>query len=359
MSNAKGDSKKDTIEKHHEQIADGRPFKHDDTSVNAADVKKFQLTNTSRHSGSAGGDQDHSLEIHGFGAHASGKSKLTEKDLQAHPKKHTLLLKAGVQETVVTDHAYLEQIASLSPAEQTKIIGGGLTAFSKELSTQQTKIGAATAAGVKSELDEINQNGLKLAKNLTDIWQFSHDYQHNKPAAYKSAALAVDALSKSVVGGVRIIDIAAAYIKTVGKTGEYSKPFHDLAWLGDQIDTRWAALTPEKQAKITAKLTTEYLGDLASGFVFGKLLKGQKLTEALQDMGAAATSMNSKSREKAGQCISKLLDELLIEPAQAAEHAHKPGFSKEDFEEIAKPLHKVAHELTVETKDNSREKKKT
>lgn len=359
MSNAKGESKKDTVEKHHEQTADGRPFKHNDTSVHASDVQKFQLTNSSRHSGSAGGDQDHSLEIHGFGVHASGKSKLTEKDLQGPSKKHTLLLKAGVQETVITDHAYLEQIAALSHAEQTKIIGGGLTAFNKELSTQKSKIGAATAAGVQSEFDEMNQNGLKLAKNLAGIWQFSHDYQHDRPAAYKSAALAVDALSKSVVGGVRIIDIAAAYIKTVGKTGEYSKPFHDLAWLGDQIDKRWAALTPEKQAKITAKLTTEYLGDLATGFVFGKLLKGQKLTQALQDMGAAAATMNSKSREKAGQCIAKFLDELLVEPVQAAEHAHKPAFSKKDFEEIAKPMHKVAHEVAVETKEDGREKKKT
>ncbi|GEM_PF-1046639 len=341
MSDAKGNSKKDTAEKHHDQGGENRPFKHGDTSVHAADVQKFQQTNSSRHSGSAGGDQDHSLEIHGFGGHASGKSKLTEKDLQPANKKqkHTLLLKASVQETVITDHAYLEQIAALSPAEQTKVIGGGLTAFGHELTKQQTKIGAAAATGVQSEFDEMNENGRKLANNLAGLWQFSHDYQHDKPKAYKSAAGAVDALSKSVVGGVRIIDIAAAYIKTVGTSGEYSKPFHDLAWLGNQIDKRWEALTPEKQAKLTAKLTTEYLGDLATGFLLGKLLKGQKLTEALQDMGEAAATMSGKSREKAGLCISKLLDEILLEPAEA--------------------VHKVAHEVTTETKEGGQEKKKS
>ena len=63
----------------------GRAFDAGTRNVESAQVKAAENANPHRHSGSAGGDQEHSLEIVGFGATVSRKTQLTEKDLPKVP----------------------------------------------------------------------------------------------------------------------------------------------------------------------------------------------------------------------------------------------------------------------------------
>lgn len=63
----------------------GRAFDTGTRNVESAQVKAAENANPDRHNGSAGGDQEHSLEIVGFGATVSRKTQLTEKDLPKVP----------------------------------------------------------------------------------------------------------------------------------------------------------------------------------------------------------------------------------------------------------------------------------
>lgn len=134
MSDLEAKPNTDKAEKPAEKHA-SKSFEAADRNVDAAKVKEAHLTNRDHHSGSAGGDQEHSIEIVGFDAVVSRKTKLTEKDLAHKPAqdvattKESPTLKARVEETVVTPQGVFEKIAALPLDKQAQIIGIGIGAY--------------------------------------------------------------------------------------------------------------------------------------------------------------------------------------------------------------------------------------
>jgi len=99
-----------------------------EVNVGAAQVKAIQDGNPNRHNGSAGGDQDHSLEIFAYGDVVKRDSKLTEKDI----KQGSAMLQGRVEQKASTEQGVLEQIAALPMDEQAQVIGAGIQAYSQE-----------------------------------------------------------------------------------------------------------------------------------------------------------------------------------------------------------------------------------
>ncbi|MDQ5935346.1 MAG: hypothetical protein QG574_2652 [Cyanobacteriota bacterium erpe_2018_sw_21hr_WHONDRS-SW48-000092_B_bin.40] len=62
----------------------------------------------------------------------------------------------------------------------------------------------------------------------------------------KIAALPLNSLRSGVGRGVRLWQVSDAYLGDIGATGDYAKPLNDIAWLGQQIDKRWQAMSPEE-----------------------------------------------------------------------------------------------------------------
>ncbi len=227
------------------------------------------------------------------------------------------LLKVNAAENIDTEQeetSSIERIAALPIDKQAQVIGAGILAYQQEMSRQQFQIMVGTIAGVGDGAVSLAKGAEEAAKTLGEIWQFSQEVMLNDPTAIEKAGKAGEAIGKTLVGGVRLWQVSEAYLGDIGATGDYSKPFKDISWLGEQIDQRWNAMTPAEQSRLAAKLSTEFLGGLAAGFGIAKLAKSEKITGVLEELGAAANELGGKSKKKVGKFISGLLDEITPQP---------------------------------------------
>lgn len=328
MSELESKKKTEQAEKlldNHADKGEQRAFGAAERNVDVARVSEIQNANPDRHSGSAGGDQDHSLEIIGFGATISRQTKLTEKDLAKDRARdltrdlaidgtapnEPYVLKGRVVEDALTPQAVLEKIAALPLDKQVQVVGAGIAAYQQELDHQRFRIFVGTVAGVGDGVVGLAEGVEGLGKAVCEVAQFSREVMDNDPRAADRAAKAGEVVGKVLVGGVRLWQVTDAYLGDIGATGDYAKPLKDIAWLGQQIDQRWQAMSPEEKSKLTAKLAVENLAGLAVGFGTTKLAKSMKVTEALEQLGADASQLGSGVREKAGKFISSMLDELM------------------------------------------------
>lgn len=333
----------------------GRAFDASTRNVESAQVKAAENANPHRHSGSAGGDQEHSLEIVGFGATVSRKTQLTEKDLPKVPieletpksfyatesadKKH-LTLKGGVEEVVVTPQAILERIGSLPLEIQAQIVGAGIMTFKQELDHQEYRIFVGAVAGFGDAAVSLTEGVENLGKSVCALAEFSRELATNDPAALDKAAQAKEAAGKLFVGCVGLFTIADSYLGDVGATGDYAKPFRDIAWLGHKIDERWQAMSPEEKTRVVTKAATENLAGLAVGLGTAKLAKSMHVVEALEHLGKDASQLGGAARAKSGKFIESMLDELLPQPMGVTPDGHLmpiPRTPKDSFVEVLKP----------------------
>ncbi|CAN5316094.1 hypothetical protein BH11CYA1_BH11CYA1_41080 [soil metagenome] len=348
---------KRTLE-HDEKALDssnGRAFDAGTCNVESAQVKAAENANPNRHSGSAGGDQEHSLEIVGFGATVSRKTQITEKDLPKVPtetetpksfyatesadKKH-LTLKGSVEEVVVTPQAILERIGSLPLDKQAQIVGTGIVTFQQELDHQKYRIFVGAVAGFGDAAVSLTEGVENLGKSVCAVAEFSKELVTNDPAALDKAAQAKEATGKLFVGCVGLFTIADSYLGDVGATGDYAKPFRDIAWLGQKIDERWQAMSPEEKTRIVTKAATENLAGLAVGLGTAKLAKSMHVVEALEQLGKDASQLGGAARAKSGKFIESMLDELLPQPMGVTPDGHLipiPRTPKDSFVEVLKP----------------------
>ncbi len=351
-----------------------RAFDTGTRNVESAQVKAAENANPDRHSGSAGGDQEHSLEIVGFGATVSRKTQLTEKDLPKVPtkqespksfyatesadKKH-LTLKGGVEEVVITPQAILERIGSLSLDKQTQIVGTGIVTFQQELDHQKYRIFVGAVAGFGDAAVSLTEGVENLGKSVCAVAEFSRELATNDPAAIDKAAQAKEAAGKLLVGCVGLFTIADSYLGNVGATGDYTKPFRDIAWLGQKIDERWQAMSPEEKTRVVTKAATENLAGLAVGLGTTKLAKSMHVVEALEQLGKDASQLGGAARAKSGKFIESMLDELLPQPMGVTPDGHLmpiPRTPKDSFVEVVKPKAPNENVMLSQADDLNRDK---
>jgi len=231
------------------------------------------------------------------------------------------VIKTGVEYQVgqppeVTEHSLFARIGSLPLDQQAQVIGAGIKAFSGEMSHQQFRIGVGAITGLGEGVVGLAQGAESLGNAIIGVAQFSRDVMSNSPAAAETAGKACDSVSKLLTSGIKVYSAAEGYLESVGaatNVGDYGKALRDVAWLGQQINSRWEAMTPEEKTKLTTQLAVENLGGLAVGFGIGKIAKSEKIVETLEAMGTEVSTMGAGSREKAGQFISRMLDKLMPE----------------------------------------------
>ncbi|MBA4026697.1 MAG: hypothetical protein C0473_00495 [Cyanobacteria bacterium DS3.002] len=238
------------------------------------------------------------------------------------PQTEGKVLQTGIEYQVeikpeITEQNLFERIGALPLDQQAQVIGAGIKAYSGEMSHQQFRIGVGAIAGLGDGVVGLAEGAENLGKTILDVAQFSRDVMANDPAAVETAGKAGEALGKLLVGGIHIISASDAYLGSLGAAstvGDYGKVLRDVSWLGQQMNSRWEAMSPEEKTRLTARLATENLGGLAVGFGTDKLAKSIKITEALEALGTEASTMGSGAREKAKRLISQMADELMPQP---------------------------------------------
>ncbi|MBA4075885.1 MAG: hypothetical protein C0508_12660, partial [Cyanobacteria bacterium PR.023] len=221
------------------------------------------------------------------------------------------------QQPEVTEQNLFERIGALSLDQQAQVIGAGIKAYNGELTHQQFRIGVGAITGLGDGVVGLAQSAESLGSSIIGVAQFCRDVMTNDPAAIDTAGKAGESLGKLMVGGIHVFEAADAYLGSLGAAttlGDCGKGLRDVAWLGQQMNQRWEAMSPEEKTMLATKLTVENLGGLAVGFGADRLAKSVKITEALEALGTEASAMGSGVREKASKLISRMADELMPQP---------------------------------------------
>jgi len=217
----------------------------------------------------------------------------------------------------VTESSLFEKIAALPLDQQAQVIGAGIKAYSREMTHQQFRIGVGMITGLGDGVVGLAQGAESLGNTIIGVAQFSRDVMANDPAALDTAGKAGESIGKLLVSGVHVYSAAETYLESIGaatNVGDYGKALRDVAWLGQQVNSRWESMSPEEKTKLVTKASVESLGGMAVGFGTDKLAKSIKITEALEALGAEASTMGPSVREKTQNLIARLQYELAPDP---------------------------------------------
>lgn len=306
-----------------EKLAENHAPKELDAAERTVDptkLKEIQNANPDRHNGSAGGDQDHSLEIVGFGATVSRKNQLTEKELVNKPAhdfasaKDSPTLKARVEETAITPQGVLERIAALPLDKQARLICTGIGAYWHEIDHQQYEILVASATGIGKGVGGLLEGAIVLVKCAGELAHFSRELLDNKPIAQEKAAKAGEAFGKLLVSGIKVVEVCDHYLGGLGAAayeGDNTKALRDISWLGHELDRCWRSMNPAQQTELATQLGTETLGGMMLGAGIHRLSKSESIVKKLQELGTEASQMGGGAREKYAKFIGGMTEEIL------------------------------------------------
>lgn len=279
----------------------------------ADEVKAFQDTNLNKHSGTAGGADQESIQIvaldskgqeHIIAQRAKDTNinanpvaqmisqfsdwveKLTDgqekerfrQEVKAQSRDAGLEIKK-THALENTPEGWLEvghRIAQLPLDKQMQIIGSGLitgiNAYENEQRQRQLGALIGTVQGVGH-----------VAENLAKVADFGAALILNDKD--KAGALAVEfgsAVGQTIVGGVQLFQAVEKYSYDVGYSGDYSKPFKDLQFVANKLNDRWSKLSPLEQERIKSEFISEMVaGGLVSGGSAATIGKAKKFTDIL------------------------------------------------------------------------------
>lgn len=202
----------------------------------------------------------------------------------------------------------VSRVSELPIDKQFEIIGNGLQAFNNELNHQKLEIAVGTIEGIGEGFKSLGDGVVSLANGLGQISEFSADVMTNNPRAIETGAQAGEAIGKTLVGGVKLFHLSHDYLYNIGFTGDYAKPFNDIANLGNELNRRWQEMPTKERAKLAAKLSTETIASAAIPLGANKLAKTEKVTELMEEFAAAAKGLGKES--KAIDAIEETVDTL-------------------------------------------------
>ncbi|HMP53334.1 MAG TPA: hypothetical protein PKD05_17425, partial [Candidatus Melainabacteria bacterium] len=209
-------------------------------------------------------------------------------------EKHSdgsVLLKINVAENIeATEEAQLKntpdgwleagrRIAELSLDKQFEIIGSGLAAGINQYQHDENQRAWGRVIGTVQGIGEVSVNLAKIADFSAAL------VLNDEERAGKMGAEFGQALGETIVGGVKLFNAADQYLFNIGFTGDYAKPFRDVAELGNAMNEKWESLPPKEQERIKFKLLTELGADtLIGGAGIHSAGKAGKLTKLLDDV---------------------------------------------------------------------------
>ncbi len=319
---------------------------HEAKLADASDIKAFLSTNQNLHDGSAGGEGQESIQI--VALDENGKERILAErkkmiqnnspdtmdtstllaiEAKTNPVAKVIALFRNWIEKLPTGKQKEEyrqlsrqQAAELSPEMKMKL------ALNGELRKLQV-FGAGLLASIeKYQKDEREKHWGQLigtvegagevAVNLAKIADFSAALiKGDKITAEKMAAEYGTSLGQTIVSGIRLFQAADQYLYNVGFTGDYSKPFEDIAAVATILNENWNKLPPREQERIKAKLITEFTADGLLGLAGANAIKkASNFTEILDTLAHEAKDLANKTKKvskRAIKSVSESVEELL------------------------------------------------
>ncbi|MBZ0188607.1 MAG: hypothetical protein K8F91_20345 [Candidatus Obscuribacterales bacterium] len=198
------------------------------------------------------------------------------------------------------------RLLELPLEEQMQIVGAGLLAGADQYVSESRERSIGATIGTVQGLGE-------LSVELATIVEFTCDVvAGNDERAILRGEQFGESLGKTIVGGIKLFEMADKYLFDIGFTGDYAKPFQDIATLAQRLNQAYDDLPPREKERIKHKLATEIIGDAALPIGAARLSKTEKFTTILEEM----TTLGREAVSGTGQAVKMLSSAELSEKAR-------------------------------------------
>lgn len=232
-----------------------------------------------------------------------------------------------------------QAIARLPIEKQAEVIGAGLKAGTEQYQQEERERAIGRLIGSV-------QGGGQVSVNLAVIAEFSADVVcGNKERAMERGDKFGEAVGQTIVSGVGLFKDADQYLFNVGYSGDYGKPFKDVAELAAGLNDRWSQLPPREQERIKYKFITEMVADgVIAGGGAKAIGKAKEFTEVLDAVAEQAAEHAIKhggkaleASKKAASTIAGAIDDLMS-PEMALSGGGKMKFPRDFGKPADKPI---------------------
>lgn len=224
-----------------------------------------------------------------------------------------------------------QRIAQLPIDKQLEILGSALKAGIEQYSHDEQERNVGSFIGTIEGAGQVATNLAKVA----DFAAYCIVGDHER--AGKMGQDFGDALGQTIVGGIRLWQSADHYLYNIGFSGDFAKPFRDMAELGHKLDEQWRNLTPREQERLKSKFITEMAADgLIAAAGVSAIKKAGSFTEILDTIAVEAKSLHTTGKRTVGG-IRDAVEELLQPQAVTPEGA-KFRFPKEPLKDESRLL---------------------
>jgi len=336
---------------HVEQVEINTPDANAARVAGASDIKAFQDTNLNKHSGSAGGADQESIQI--VALDKNGKEEIIAeraKENKANPVAQMIAQFSDWVESLADGQdkeRFREEVRAQSsdagiakiseptqPLENTPDgwleVGHRIAAL--HLDKQIQVIGNCLVIGVQDYQAEQRQRTLgaligtvqgvgHVAENLAKIADFGAALILNDKD--KAGALAAEfgtSVGQTIVGGVQLFQAVEKYSYDIGYTGDYGKPLRDIQFVANTLNDKWSKLSPLEQERVKYEFISEMVaGGLTSGGGAAAIGKAKKYTEILEVIADKSKQFAIENGGKAWHGSKKMAEKIAVSVKRLAE----------------------------------------
>jgi hypothetical protein len=235
-----------------------------------------------------------------------------------------------------------QKIAQLPMDKQLQVIGSGLIAGIEQYQHDERERAWGRLIGTVQGTGEVLQGLAKIADFGAACILGDNERAGKMGEEFGTA------LGQTIVGGVRLFQAADQYLFNIGYTGDYAKPFQDIAAAGQKLDEQWSRLPPREQERIKAKLITEMIesGAIGAGGA-STVQKASKFTEVLDALAVEAKQLHAAAKpaiKKAVKAVNNAVDEL-VQPVGDTGMGVKMPIPKDPLKDETKMLMSKADDL--------------
>ncbi len=196
-----------------------------------------------------------------------------------------------------------QAIAALPAGQQFKVIGSALVAGLEQYQYDQNERTLGQLIGTVEGLGEVSVNLAKIVDFGGAIL-----FNDEKVASTIGEEFGTS-LGQTIVGGIKLFETSHNYLFDLGYTGDYAKPFRDVAAIGNALNEHWDKLPPREQERLKYKLITELTADAIIGGGSAQAIgKAKKLTEILDVIAGQAGKSAGKTLEKSKKAVQSIAD---------------------------------------------------